>query len=570
MNHLSIKYRLLATFSTLAVLTIILTALSLFSLSNIKGSFSNYLDGLRARADAAEQVRSMVDRRAIAIRNLVIVSKTENTTMEKDNVFRFDAQAKTDIEKLNNLTLSSQDMDAEERRLTGEINRINALYMEVAADIYKDALAGSHDQALSKIEDQCRPLLAALEKTTDDYLTHIHNLETSLRLDLDARYAVQRNIQISISIAAIILAIAASIVITRSIVRPLGEALEFTKVVAQGDLTARIDKMAKDETGQLLSALSNMADSLTQTVGQVRIGADMIATASSEIASGNADLSSRTESQASSLAETASSMEQLTATVKQNAANAREANELVISASHVAQRGGQVVNQVVETMGSIKNSSRKIVDIISVIDGIAFQTNILALNAAVEAARAGEQGRGFAVVATEVRNLAQRSAASAKEIKSLIGDSVNMIDVGGKLVDEAGVTMNEIVESVKQVADIMNQITNASEEQSTGIEQVNLTITQMDQITQQNAALVEQAAASAQSMQDQAGTLSKAVGMFKLTHTAASFAEKITSLPNRKPIAKAIRQTETAKKISVVRTTPAGSKANQADDWEEF
>ena len=258
-----------------------------------------------------------------------------------------------------------------------------------------------------------------------------------------------------------------------------------------------------------------MNGQLLAIVGQVQLGTQTIATASSQIAAGNLDLSARTEEQASSLEETASSMEELTATVKQNADNARQANGLAATASEIAKKGGLVVAEVVDTMGAINASSRKIVDIISVIDGIAFQTNILALNAAVEAARAGEQGRGFAVVAAEVRNLAQRSAAAAKEIKTLIGDSVEKADTGAKLVHQAGVTMDGIVESVRRVTDIMGEISMASQEQTAGIEQINQAIAQMDEVTQQNAALVEQAAAAAESLQDQAATLAQVVSVFK-------------------------------------------------------
>jgi len=301
----------------------------------------------------------------------------------------------------------------------------------------------------------------------------------------------------------------------------------------------------------------------------VRRSTTTIASASGEIASGNADLSQRTESQASSLEETASSIEELTSTVKQNADNARQANQLVISASSVAQRGGVVVSQVVDTMEAIKESSRKIVDIIGVIDGIAFQTNILALNAAVEAARAGEQGRGFAVVASEVRNLAQRSAAAAKEIKALIGDSVEKVDGGATLVNEAGQTMELIVTSVKQVADIMSEITAASEEQSLGIEQVNEAINQMDEMTVQNAALVEQSAAAAQSMNDEAVVLSKAVAVFKLRDepkaAARAPAKKLAAakpaLP--KPAATPAPKAKPAAK-------PAAKATAEVSDWEEF
>ena len=310
--------------------------------------------------------------------------------------------------------------------------------------------------------------------------------------------------------------ICGAVLITRSITGPLRDAVEVARVVASGDLCSHISTAFHDEPGQLLQALKSMNDSLSSTVGQVRASTDTIAIASREIAAGNLDLSSRTEEQASSLEETASAMEQITSTVRQNAENAQQANRLVVAASDVALQGGKVVERVVATMGSIKESSRKIVDIIGVIDGIAFQTNILALNAAVEAARAGEQGRGFAVVATEVRNLAQRSAGAAKEIKTLIGDSVDKVDVGSKLVDEAGATMKKIVTSVKQVADIMGEIASASQEQSSGIEQVNLAITQMDEVTQQNAALVEQSAAAAASMQEQAGKLMREVSVFKI------------------------------------------------------
>jgi methyl-accepting chemotaxis protein len=304
--------------------------------------------------------------------------------------------------------------------------------------------------------------------------------------------------------------------IARSITRPMHHAIKIAQAVAAGDLTTRINVENKNETGQLMQALKDMNASLLKTVQQVRSGTDTIAAASSQIAAGNLDLSSRTERQASSLEETASSMEELTSTVRQNADNARQANQLAQSASEVALKGGEVVAQVVETMGSINNSSNKIVDIIGVIDGIAFQTNILALNAAVEAARAGEQGRGFAVVATEVRSLAQRSAAAAKEIKTLIGDSVDKVDAGSQLVEQAGSTMEQIVASIARVTDIMGEITAASSEQSAGIEQVNRAITEMDDVTQQNAALVEQAAAAAESMRDQASTLAQMVSVFKL------------------------------------------------------
>jgi methyl-accepting chemotaxis protein-2 (aspartate sensor receptor) len=309
---------------------------------------------------------------------------------------------------------------------------------------------------------------------------------------------------------------AALIVFIRRTVRPLGLLSEHVQALGQGDLSQRLDSARRDEMGVITRAVESMREGLAGVVGGVREGTDAIATASGQISAGNQDLSTRTEEQASSLQQTAASMEELTSTVKQNADNARQANQLALSASEVALKGGDVVSQVVDTMASIHASSKKIVDITGVIDGIAFQTNILALNAAVEAARAGEQGRGFAVVAAEVRNLAQRSAAAAKEIKGLIDDSVGKVDAGTALVGQAGRTMEEIVGSVKRVTDIIGEISAASHEQTSGIEQINQAITQMDQVTQQNAALVEEASAAAQSLQEQAGNLVQAVSIFKL------------------------------------------------------
>ncbi len=350
----------------------------------------------------------------------------------------------------------------------------------------------------------------------------------------------------------------------------LNEVVRMLSALSKGDLTDKITNEYFGTFGQLKDDANATVDNLKEIIGQVKEATDTINTAAKEIAAGNADLSQRTEEQASSLEETAASMEELTSTVKQNAENAKQANQLAKGASEIAMKGGAVVSQVVGTMSSINDSSKKIVDIISVIDGIAFQTNILALNAAVEAARAGEQGRGFAVVASEVRSLAQRSAAAAKEIKTLIGDSVDKVEVGTKLVDEAGKTMEEIVNAVKRVTDIMSEISAASNEQSTGIEQVNQAITQMDEVTQQNAALVEEAAAAAESMEEQAQLLAEAVSTFKLDQSSAGQQVKRLAAPAAHPH-KAVEKPALARKpAGKPKALPSKASKKEGSEWEEF
>jgi len=428
------------------------------------------------------------------------------------------------------------------------------------------------------VNENMTPLIKPVRSGIDNLIAiQLQEAQRAFTLSQD-RFVMTRNISIGVILFGVLVAGFMAAWLIRAIARPMHDAVQIARSVAAGDLTQRIHVDSTNETGQLLQALKDMNDSLLRTVGAVRRSTETITVASGEIASGNADLSSRTEAQAGSLEETASSMEELTSTVKQNADNARQANQLVVSASEIATRGGNVVSQVVTTMGSIKESSRKIVDIIGVIDGIAFQTNILALNAAVEAARAGEQGRGFAVVAAEVRNLAQRSAGAAKEIKALIGDSVGKVDSGSALVDEAGTTMDEIVASVRRVADIMSEITAASQEQSDGIEQINQAITQMDEMTQQNAALVEEAAAAAQSMQDQAVELSRSVSTFRLddhghaapaptsapTSTTSAVTTRRVQVTAKKPAASPALRPAAAQPKKQLTTEAAG------DDWEEF
>ena len=415
------------------------------------------------------------------------------------------------------------------------IDPVIALRRAAAADGGLDAVVAAEQAGKGKAAmDAMRAWLAEVGKTESMLLTQRASEAAALKSRTTA-------VLLGGGAVAVLLAAGLAILLTRNITVPLGEAVALAQRVAQGDLGSHIVVRSQDETGELMAALRDMNASLVRIVGEVRGGTETIATASSEIAAGNMDLSSRTEQQASSLEETASSMEELTAAVKQNADNALAARSLASAASAVAVKGGAVVSEVVQTMGSINDSSRKIADIIGVIDGIAFQTNILALNAAVEAARAGEQGRGFAVVATEVRNLAQRSASAAREIKGLIDDSVHKVGAGSKLVDQAGATMQDVVDSVQRLSAIIGEITDASEEQRLGIEQVNEAISQMDQVTQQNAALVEEAAAAANAMQDQAAQLSHAVQVFRLKDAPPATQAGAARPAARRPLALSMR-----------------------------
>jgi len=530
-----------------------------------KSALMTGLDLAGAKETQAQSMKSAMLETGIAMRNIGLQSDVSLMQKEEEKVkanrARYDAARSklqslglNDAEKkvLNDISALQSDVDAAFKEAMGQIMAFNA---EGAAKV----IAG-------RIDPLNQQTLAALNKLVDLQQAAVADFKESSNKG-------DRNLtmwMVVLAAVAVGVGILCALAITRSITGPLSGAVQVAQKVAAGELTSQVTVEGKDETSELLQALKDMNESLAKTVGQVRMSTDTITTASQEIATGNADLSARTESQASSLEETAASMENLTSTVKQNADNARQANQLAVSASSVAEKGGQVVSQVVDTMGSIKQSSTKIVDIIGVIDGIAFQTNILALNAAVEAARAGEQGRGFAVVASEVRNLAQRSAAAAKEIKALIDDSVDKVDAGGRLVDEAGQTMGLIVTSIKQVADIMGEITAATLEQSHGIEEVNAAIGQMDEMTQQNAALVEEAAAAAESMQEQANNLAQAVSIFKLA--GDEFAKRAAPTPRKaKPAAP-------ARSTAVVPAAPAAqppkkklaAAAPSGDDWEEF
>ncbi|CAE6811034.1 hypothetical protein R75465_05394 [Paraburkholderia aspalathi] len=529
LSNLSVKTRLTGTFGVLAATVLIVSGISLKSLNDANDRFANFVSGVNARATMAEQVRTAVDRRAIAARNMALVTTPGDFEMEKAAEAQAQMDVQSNIAKLTQMVSSATDATEKTRSLVGEINRIETVYAPVAQAIVALAVGGKRDEAVKKIDDDCRPLLAALVKATDDYAQYTRGREEELVRQSEEHYATQRNLLMAICLAAVALAVVAGMVITRGLLRALGAepvALgEVTRRVAAGDLSP-VAGAKNAPGGSVLASMGEMQASLVSLIGQVRTAADSIATGSSQIASGNVDLSSRTEQQAASLQETASSMEELTSTVKQNAENAQQASSLSANASEVALKGNEVVSQVVGTMGEISTSSTKIAEITGIIEGIAFQTNILALNAAlnaaVEAARAGEQGRGFAVVASEVRSLAQRSSSAAKEIKDLINASVQKIHDGSLLANQAGKTMSEVTQAVARVTDIMGEIAAASTEQSRGIEQVNQSITQMDEVTQQNAALVEEAAAASKSLEDQGRQLNQAISFFRLDASSGS------------------------------------------------
>jgi methyl-accepting chemotaxis protein len=570
---MTIKSRLILVISLLSILLVGIGSLGIYGLNQTNDAFKGVYED---RAVPLGELGLVIDRMQRTRLNAVIASYARKPEVVKER------QAMTDQRDVEIATAWQKylatNLTPIEKTLIENFNHEWKAYTEARNRTMVLAATGDYDAAV-KNATEATPRFDAAHATM---FKLIELQRDEGKKEFTASQANYENILItSIIVIALGIVLAAVIgyLLIRAVVGPLNEAIAVANAVASGDLTSRIEVNSTNETGRLLQALKTMNDNLADLVGKVRIGTNQIATASGEIASGNSDLSQRTEEQASSLEETASSMEELTSTVRQNADNARQANQLAAGASEVAVKGGTVVGQVVQTMSSINESSKKIVDIISVIDGIAFQTNILALNAAVEAARAGEQGRGFAVVATEVRTLAQRSAAAAKEIKELISDSVAKVEDGSRLVDEAGATMDEIVSAVKRVTDIMAEISAASQEQSSGIEQVNQAVTQMDEVTQQNAALVEEAAAAAESMQDQTQALTQAVSTFKLSrdsgHATATPVKRsnratpVAKLPNRGSATKRIAaNTNTAP--AAIEAQPRKVAAGGGGEWEEF
>ncbi len=576
MNNMTIAARLRLAFGLMALMTILMGAINLYKTSALQTALTEVTEHRMVIQAELGKLNNEIHIQARELRNMVLFQDADAIKTEGQNIL-------VSRKRVNEISARLDQLITSEKGRTGLaeiVSRRDKYQAEVDAFLALVA-DGKRDEAVAALIEQIRPaqnaLFAAIqeEAKTQDEMT-----AESVAQAENAVLAIKANIWIvgGLSLLASLL-LAAWII--RAITRPIGQAVAVARAVSAGDLTHPIEAGDRSETGQLLQALGEMQAGLARVVSQVRTGSEAVAAASAQIAQGNHDLSSRTEKEASALQETSASMDQLGSTVKQNASNAQQANQLAQNASSVAAQGGQVVSQVVDTMRDISESSKKIADIITVIDGIAFQTNILALNAAVEAARAGEQGRGFAVVASEVRSLAQRSAAAAKEIKQLITESVERVDHGSALVDRAGTTMDDVVSSIERVTTIMTEISAASAEQSQGVSQVGEAVMQMDHSTQQNAAMVEQMAAAAAGLNQQAQSLVQAVAAFKLrpgeTSRAAGPVDlgsplQVRSEPRPAPPVPVERRVAPAKAVPPARSDEPAPKAAQhaADEWETF
>ncbi|MTV36486.1 methyl-accepting chemotaxis protein [Duganella radicis] len=526
--QLNTGMRVVASFAVLLLVMACMSGVSLWRLQSANDTASNLVNEKLARQQLTSELLGVTE-----LNGLRAMSIGRSDSLEVSDIFQAQLTAGEKVAAEMERKLAAMPAEGDEGALLRAAAEKKAAFLALRGELFKFKDSGRIQEVSDLLDNKWPGVFKAYTGALEKLLTYQTWQAKALAEESASQFQGSRALLIGLGVATLVLGALLALALTRSIVRPLTQAVELAEQVAGGELHVAIAHGRSDEIGQLFDALSHMTGRLSDTVGRVRDGAVAIDSASREIASGNMDLSRRTEHQAGALEETASAMEELTAAVKQNSGNARQANQLAMSASEVAGKGGAVVTEVVETMASINEFAHKIVDITSVIDGIAFQTNILALNAAVEAARAGEQGRGFAVVAGEVRNLAQRSAEAAKEIKKLINDSAERVASGSELAATAGATMSEIVTSVQKVTTIIGAISAASAEQEHGIEQVNAAISEMDDVTQQNAALVEEAAAAAAAMQAQSRALAELVGSFKIETRQAA----IQHLPQRAALA---------------------------------
>ncbi|HEY9109231.1 MAG TPA: methyl-accepting chemotaxis protein [Roseateles sp.] len=510
-SDLKIGTRLAMAFAVVIALLCASLVSSVAVLNRIGATMEEVVNDSYAQIALSNRIKEVGDRGALTLGRMLLATDPARQKKYADEYATIRATNTENLQKLEKSLNSDQ-----ARAIFEEQSQARKAYGAQVRKVLDLIAAGKREEAMALYEGELAEPQAKYYALLDKMVAH--HADSMLRDVDDTKAQSHRAIyqMVGVSALAILLGIVTALLITRSVTRPIDRAIDLAEAVAAGNLTYRIQQVGRDEVGRLTAALQRMVDSLHGIVTQVRTGADRIHAAAEDVSHGNQDLATRTEQQASALQETAAAMEQLTAAVKLSSDNADHANQSASSASTVAAEGGQVVGQVVHTMNSISTSSRRIVEIIGVIDSIAFQTNILALNAAVEAARAGEQGRGFAVVASEVRSLAQRSAVAAKEIKALIDDSAHQVDTGSHMVEQAGATMQQVVTSIERVSRVVAEITSSSREQSAGIEQVNIAISQMDDTTQRNAALVEQSAAAARSLQQQASQLNDVVRAFVL------------------------------------------------------
>ena len=523
-KDMKISSRLVLGFGILTLLIALMGGISVVKSNHVGQAFDAVVNDRYAKIAALNNIKEGLNQVARSLRNAVIMSSPADIQQQLKNA----EEARKGIAEHWDM-LHARMRSEKGKALLASAEDTRSKYVVVHQKFVGLIADGKTEEAKALLLGDLRPVQLAYFAGVDDLIAFQKAaMDTAAQQTLDEISGMQALLW-AFGAVAVVVAVLMALWIIRAISRPLNQAVAIARAVADGDLTMQFDAEGNNETAQLLQALKVMQESLAKVVSHVRQNAEALASASGQISLGNTDLASRTEEQAAALEETAASMEQLTGTVRHNADNARQATALTTTASDIAQRGGEVVGRVVETMQGISQSSSRVNEIINVIEGIAFQTNILALNAAVEAARAGEQGRGFSVVAGEIRTLAQRSATAAKEIQALIGESVTRVNAGSKLVDEAGSTMGEVVLAVKRVTDIMSEIATASSEQSTGIEQVNTAVNQMEQMTQQNAALVEQASAAAQSLVEQAEDLRSAVTVFKIDSSATYVAPVATA-----------------------------------------